>query len=365
MINKTIVLSSGGTGGHVFPAMSLAEALEKRGYRIIMITDQRGKVFQDCHNIADVVIYPISKGTGRFGIASKIYSLLRATIKSWFYLRRLKPLAVVGFGGYPSAPAVLSAQFLGLPTLIHEQNAVMGRTNRFIAKKSDRIATAFPTVSYLPENKTIVLTGNPVRRSIIAAAQTPYTIPGTIPGSGDKIHLFVVGGSQGAAVFSRVLPKALKLLPPEMLQKIEIVQQCRRELVEETGLAYEAIGCVATVAPFFDDMDQQLAKAHLVIARSGALTVAELSVMGRPAIFVPYPSAMDDHQTSNAKVIRDAGGAWLIPEKLLTPELLNLQLREIFAHPHILTERAEKMRELAIPDAAEKLADALENLLLK
>lgn len=361
MINRTIVLSSGGTGGHVFPAISLAESLEKRGYRIIIMTDQRGKVFQDCHNISNVMTYSISKGTGRFGFVSKIYSLLQATIKSWFYLRRLKPLSVVGFGGYASAPAVLSAQFLGIPTLIHEQNAVMGRTNRLIAKRSDCIATGFPSVSHLPEKKMIVLTGNPVRRSIIAGAQESYTFPGP----GDKINLFVVGGSQGAAVFSRILPEALKLLPPEMMQKIEIVQQCRRELVKETVLAYEKIGCAATVAPFFDDMDQQLTKAHLVIARSGALTVAELTVMGRPAIFVPYPSAMDDHQTRNAKVVRDAGGAWLIPEKLLTPQLLNLQLREIFDHPHILGERAEKMRELAIPDAAEKLADALENLLLK
>jgi UDP-N-acetylglucosamine--N-acetylmuramyl-(pentapeptide) pyrophosphoryl-undecaprenol N-acetylglucosamine transferase len=357
----TIVLSAGGTGGHLFPAQALAAELIRRGRRIVLMTDARGRNYGAAFPGAEVATVP-SASPSNAGLIGRILSPLR--IAAGFVvgrrkLTRLKPAAVIGFGGYPSLPVMLAASFSGLPTAIHEQNAVLGRVNRLVEGHMRAIAASFPFAKYAPKDSSRVrYTGNPVRPEAVALAHSPYQAPG----ANDAIRILVFGGSQGARSLSEMVPSALTMLPQEMRRRIEVVQQGRPEDVESVRASYAGAGIHAIVESFFNDLPKRMADAHLVISRSGASTVSELAVIGRPAILVPYPFATDDHQTANAGVLANAGAAWLIQQRDLTAEALSALLSEILAQPAELAKRAEAAASLGKPDATQRLADLVDQI---
>ena len=355
-----IVLAAGGTGGHVFPARALAEALVARGWRIALVTDQRGEAFGE--TMENVDTYRISAASPGGGVGGKLRALARLAfglLQARALLRRLKPDAAVGFGGYASAPTMLAASLAGLPTLIHEQNAVLGRANRWLARRMTRIATSFARVDGLRAETAVrtVPTGNPVRAAIAAVGKHPY--PSLTDETG-RLSVLVFGGSQGARVLSDVVPAAVARLCATMRKRLAITQQCRAEDLDRVRRAYRDAGVAATVEAFFDDMPERLAAAHLVISRSGASTVAELTAAGRPALLVPYPYAVDDHQRANARAIDEAGGGWLMPEPGFTVEALAARLQALLGKPSTLSEAAARALAAGRPDAAEALADLTE-----
>jgi UDP-N-acetylglucosamine--N-acetylmuramyl-(pentapeptide) pyrophosphoryl-undecaprenol N-acetylglucosamine transferase len=352
-----IVLAAGGTGGHMFPAEALAGALAARGHDVALITDRRGQAI--ALPGIDLAVHRVRAAamTGA-SLPAKLTAglqLLIGAAQSWWLLRRLKPAAVVGFGGYPSVPAVLAAHRLGLPVILHEQNAVLGRANQMLTPYARRIATCFAEVEGVSaaDRGKIVMTGNPVRPAIAALAQTPYP---TLEAD-SSVNLLITGGSLGASLFSRVIPKAIGLLPESVRRRLSIVQQARADDLEGVRAAYAALGMTPVLAPFFGDMPARLAAAHLVIGRAGASTVAETAVAGRPAILVPLAIHRDDHQTKNARALEAAGAALVMPEAAFTPEALAARLQPLLALPEKLTAMAAKARDVATLDAAERLAD--------
>ncbi|MGD8808348.1 MAG: undecaprenyldiphospho-muramoylpentapeptide beta-N-acetylglucosaminyltransferase [Gammaproteobacteria bacterium] len=354
---RAIVLSAGGTGGHVFPAQSLADALSRRGFPIALITDRRANALGGALAKADTYRINAAGIAGR-SLVDRGMAMLQLGV-GYFQARRIlgaiDPLAVVGFGSYASVPAVLAATSVGAKTVIHEQNAVLGRANRFLAPRVTRIATAFKTVSRLrDEDKAkTVCTGNPVRPEIIAIAQQPY--PPIVDGG--PINLLVFGGSLGATVFSQVVPETIATLPETLRRRIHLVQQCRAEDLDAVRAIYEKAGVDAELAPFFGDMPVRFANAHLVISRAGASTIAELTAAGRPAILVPYPHATDDHQTKNAESLCDAGGGWLIPQHDFNRETLTTRLTALIGAPRTLQTTAHCAGRMGIRTAADNLAD--------
>ncbi len=355
-----VVLAAGGTGGHVFPARALAEALVARDWRVALITDRRGGAFGE--TMDDVDTYRISAASPEGGVGGKLRALARLAfglLQARALLRRLKPDVAVGFGGYASAPTMLAAAFAGLPTLIHEQNAVLGRANRLLASRVTRIATSFARIDGLrpADTERAVPTGNPVRAAIAAIGRRPYP---ELADAAGKLAILVFGGSQGARVLSDVVPAAMARLCALTRDRISITQQCRAEDLDRVREAYREAGVTATVATFYDDMPERLAAAHLVIARAGASTVAELTAAGRPALLVPYPHATDDHQRANARAIDDAGGGWLMPEPGFTAEALGARLESLLGRPSALSEAAARAKAAGRPDAAEALADLTE-----
>jgi UDP-N-acetylglucosamine--N-acetylmuramyl-(pentapeptide) pyrophosphoryl-undecaprenol N-acetylglucosamine transferase len=274
-------------------------------------------------------------------------------------LKRLKPSVVVGFGGYPSLPVMMAASLARIPTAVHEQNAVVGRVNRLILPRVQKIAASFPFARFAPaETSRVVFTGNPVRAEAAALKNAGYVSPGPA----DPVRILIFGGSQGAKALSEIVPAALAKLPDQLRNRLVVTQQCRAEDVDAVEAAYRAAGIRAEVGRFFSDLPRRMAEAHLVIARSGASTLAELTVVGRPAILVPYPHAMDDHQAANAAVLERAGAAWVIRQDMLEAGSLARQLEEIFARPEHLAARAAAARQLGHPDAAMRLADLAESL---
>ncbi|MBM3481884.1 MAG: undecaprenyldiphospho-muramoylpentapeptide beta-N-acetylglucosaminyltransferase [Alphaproteobacteria bacterium] len=358
-----IALAAGGTGGHVFPAQALAEALIARGHRLALLTDSRGGRYGGAlGEIEHHAINSASPSTGGLiGKLSAILRLIAGTREARRLLRSLKPGAVVGFGGYASVPPLFAATRLRIPTVIHEQNAVLGRANRLLASRVNRIATSFPATERLgaKAEQHVVCTGNPVRPAIAALGSRTYEVPT----DSSRFRLLIVGGSQGAQALSRVVPEALARMPDVTRARLSVVQQCRPEDLEAVRAAYRAANIQAECDRFFDDMAGRLAAAHLVIARSGASTVAELAAAGRPAILVPYPHAMDDHQSANARALERAGAAWLMPQASLTPDRLRSRLELLMAEPHDLAEAAQAARRFAQPDAAGALATIVESLL--
>lgn len=355
-MSARIVLAAGGTGGHIFPAEALSAELIARGHGVSLVTDRRGGGFGD--RIA-VETHRISAGgltgTGLVGRAQGVVQLGVGLFQARTLLGRLKPGAVVGFGGYASVPTVLAASFAGIPAVLHEQNAVLGRANRMLAKRVTRIAISFPQVAHA-DPAHAVLTGNPVRPGIAALADATY------PAIADEIRILVVGGSQGARVFSRLIPEAVALLPADMQRRLRIAQQARAEDLETAKANYAKLAANVELAPFFTDMPERLRVAHLVICRSGASTVAELTAAGRPAILVPYPFATDDHQTANARALDSMGAAWLMPEAATTPALLAERLTALVAQPETLARAAGAARQLGRRDAAQRLADLVLSL---
>jgi len=327
-----------------------------RGYRIVLVTDRRGSAYSgllgdlETHRIRAAGI----SGRGLTARISAVFQLGLGWLQARRLLKRLRPRAVAGFGGYPSVPTVVAASQLKCKTIIHEQNAVLGRANRVLAPYAAYIATGFENTAMPRERDQAraVHTGNPVRPEVIEAA-TPYRMP-----QGDKpIEILVTGGSQGAAVFSEIIPPALAALSGSLRERLRVTQQCREDGLAEVRAHYEAAGIQADLAPFFHDIPARLARAHLVIGRSGASTVAELAATGRPAIMIPYPHAIDNHQRANAARLCDAGGGWLIPQEDVSSESLTALIHSLLESPDKLRRAAECAHRVGVTDAAERLAD--------
>lgn len=357
-----VVLAAGGTGGHVFPSRALAEALQERGYRLAHVTDRRGGGYGDDENGATT--YRIRAGritTG--GVMARLVGaaeLLLGFVQSYRLLRRIRPKVVVGFGGYASVPVVMAAALLSVPIVVHEQNAVMGRANRLLAPRADVIATSFAEVSGLKQrdHARIRVTGNPVRPAVAMLADQPFTAPAP----DGPVRVLVLGGSQGATVFAKVVPEAIARTSAALRNRIELSLQCRAADLDGAREDCARLGVTGELANFFDDVPERLAQSHLVICRAGASTTAELTAAGRPAILVPYPSAMDDHQSANARAIATTGGAEVIAEPDFTPDRLAERLDGLLGDPGRLGDMAERSRKAGQTQAALRLADVVTEL---
>ncbi|MFM9865181.1 MAG: undecaprenyldiphospho-muramoylpentapeptide beta-N-acetylglucosaminyltransferase [Micropepsaceae bacterium] len=354
-----VVIAAGGTGGHTFPAQALAQELAKRGRKVVLMTDDRGHNYAQAFPQADIVTVPSATFAGR-GLVGKGLAFARlgqGAIAAYFALGRLKPSVVVGFGGYPALPTMFAAARRGLPAIIHEQNAVLGRVNRWLSPKVTKIAAAFPKLTHLDPvlQRLVTLTGNPVRPAVLAAAR-PYVKPD------GAFNLLVFGGSQGARVFATLVPEAISKLPESLRKRINLTQQCRPEDLEAAKARYAAMGLTPTLAPFFSDMGERLAASQLVISRAGASTVTELCAVGRPSILIPYPFAMDDHQSVNAGQLAADGAAWTFKEAGLTAEILAARVTELAQNPVLLEAAAAKALSLGRSDAASRLADLVDEV---
>lgn len=359
---RLVMLAAGGTGGHLFPAQALAEALVRRGYAIHLMTDERvrdyGRAFPalETHLVPAATITPSKP----FLLPLQLLKLYRGYRSARAILERLKPVAVAGFGGYPSFPPVIAASRLGIPCCIHDQNAVMGRANRVLSRYADAVASSFPALGKLPEQckNKLRYTGNPVRGIVLAKQGAPYQ-----PSAADQpFDLLVFGGSQGARFFAEFMPEVLKLLPKAVLRNLKVVQQCRPEDIERVKAAYGALELSFELASFFADMPQRFADAQLIVCRSGASTIAELGVIGRPAVMVPLPHSLDNDQLHNAEFLAQKGGGWVMPQADLTPQEFAAFLTRLRYQDDELAGAAHAALELGMPDAAERLADVVEDL---
>jgi UDP-N-acetylglucosamine--N-acetylmuramyl-(pentapeptide) pyrophosphoryl-undecaprenol N-acetylglucosamine transferase len=359
-----IVIAAGGTGGHFFPAEALAAELVRRGHRIALMTDERSgglrsSVFAGHESFVIAGAGIAGRGTVRAGKAA--LALAAGTLQARRILARLHAVAVVGFGGYPCVAPVLGARLLRRrpAVLLHEQNAVLGRANRALAAYADVLALSFTETTLVPRGAKISVTGNPVRPAIAALAGEGYAPPS------DEIRLLVLGGSLGARVFSDVVPDGLSKLPEGLRSRVRVTQQCRAEDLDRVRAAYAESGITAELSPFFPDVAERLAQAHCVIARAGASTVAELGVAGRPALLVPLPGAIDDHQMANARALTDQGAAWLIPQAVFTPGSLELRLERVLSEPALLSQAAARAASCGHAAAAARLADLVERHLVQ
>jgi len=359
-MRKVAVLAAGGTGGHLFPAQALAEALIARGWSIVLASDERvAGLAQDFPAERRIGLSSATYRSGDpFGMARAGIAVLRGASQARSVYREIGPNVVVGFGGYPSAPALVGAIFDRRPTVIHEQNAVMGRANRFLASRVTRVACAFPTLLKAPPKVVgaAVVVGNPVRPAIRALAGRPYDPPS----AEGPIRILVTGGSQGARLLSELVPEAIAALPESLRQRVTVQQQTRAESMEAARRVYRNAMVEAEIAPFFRDMASRLGAAHLVIGRSGAGSVCEFAVAGKPAILVPLAIAVDDDQGFNAKFLADAGAAEVARENQLTVASLSGALEKLLSNPARLARMAAAAAAVAIPDAAERLADLVE-----
>lgn len=357
-----IVLTAGGTGGHVFPAEALAAELLERGHDLTLVTDSRGATYGGVLGSLKTVRVRAGQvaGRGRMGQILGLVDIARGALQARRILAELKPAVAVGFGGYASLPAMAAASLLGVPTVIHEQNAVLGRANRLLASRVSVIATSFGAVEHLPAGVETVHTGMPVRPAVVPAREAPYPAVD----NNQPLRLLVLGGSQGARILSDVVPAALAALPEALRTRLSVSQQCRPEDLERTRASYRDTGLAGvTLESFFADVPQRLAACHLLIARAGASTVAEMTTAGRPGILVPYPYAIDDHQTANARAVDAAGGGWLLPQDRFTAEALAARLKDLFDMPATLQAAAGAARAFGVPDAASRLADLVETRL--
>ncbi|NKK65319.1 undecaprenyldiphospho-muramoylpentapeptide beta-N-acetylglucosaminyltransferase [Rhizobium leguminosarum bv. viciae] len=358
MSKGIVLLAAGGTGGHVFPAEALAFELKERGYSVHLVTDSRAERYAGKFPAEEIHIVPSATigSKNPLAVARSLWTLWSGMRAAKKLIQRLQPVIVVGFGGYPTVPPLLAATRLGVPSMIHEQNAVMGRANKALATRVQAIAGGFlPEGSGAFPDKTVT-TGNPVRPAIIAAAEVPYT-PSH---AGDAFNLVVFGGSQGAQYFSKTLPTAISLLDDALRVRLRITQQVRPEDMEMVSGCVAKLEMDADIAPFFTDMAERLARAHLVICRSGASTVSEISVIGRPAILVPYPHALDHDQAANAAALAAAGGAKVIAQSELSPEKIAAILTAVMNDPEKLAHMAAAAKLAGKPDAANLLADMVE-----
>lgn len=361
MTSKTIILAAGGTGGHIFPAEALAEVLRVRGYEPHLITDTRFHTYNTASKdgvLGQIPIHTIRAGNLSGGVLTKLKSVVgiaQGVMQAATLMKRLDPIAVVGFGGYPSFPTMVAAVLKGRTTILHEQNSVLGKVNRLLAKKVKRIATTYASTQQVPGDATgrVIRSGNPVRGSVQVLAKVEY------PALSDDgiLRLLVIGGSQGASVFSTVVPAAMKLLPENLRARIRLDQQCRAGELQDVRAQYAALNMQVDLQPFFTDMAARLGAAHLVISRAGASSVAELMVAGRPALLVPLPTATDNHQYYNAQAIEDTQAGWVVTQDAFTPEALAAKIENLLRLPRRLSEMAANMHALGLPDAADKLAD--------
>ncbi|HVL79908.1 MAG TPA: undecaprenyldiphospho-muramoylpentapeptide beta-N-acetylglucosaminyltransferase [Sphingomicrobium sp.] len=355
------ILAAGGTGGHMVPAHALAAELRHRGHGVLLITDDRGARFPGLFESVPVHVLPAGRlGKSPIALWKAIRSMMAGRREAIQLYRDHPPDVVIGFGGYPAFPALLAAGALGVPTVLQEQNAVMGRVNRLLAGKATAIATAYGEVERLKPGyrHKVELIGNPVRASIGRLGEMPFpAFDETSP-----LRILVIGGSQGATILGEVVPGGLGMLDPSLRHRLQVVQQCRADDIEAVRGQYAALGIPAELMTYIEDMPERLADAHLVIGRAGASTVAELTAAGRPAILVPYPSATDDHQTVNAREITSAGGARTIPQPQFTPEVLARQIEALAADPIALANAAARALSVGRPHAARDLADLVERI---
>jgi UDP-N-acetylglucosamine--N-acetylmuramyl-(pentapeptide) pyrophosphoryl-undecaprenol N-acetylglucosamine transferase len=357
-----LVIAAGGTGGHMFPAQALAEAMLRKGWRVKLSTDARGARYVGGFPHS-VEIEQIASATfARGGILAKAMVPLRilsGVFGAWRKLRRDRPTAVVGFGGYPTIPAMTAAWLMKLPRMIHEQNGVLGRVNARFSSRVDAVACGtWPTE--LPDGIEGIHVGNPVRASVLDRAGAGYITPGDYP-----MSLLVIGGSQGARALSDTVPGAIAMLPEEMLRNIRVSHQAREEDLTRVGQFYADHGITAEVAPFFHDVPARMSEAQLVISRAGASSVADISVIGRPAILIPLPTATSDHQTANARGLVEAGGAILMPESRMDEATLAQHIAEILSNPKGALLMSQAAMSVGKPDATELLVALVEMLVNK
>ena len=357
MSGPLIVIAAGGTGGHMFPAQSLAEEMLARGWRVKLSTDDRGARYAGGFP-EEVEIEVVPSATfARGGLVAKagvLPKLAGGVFRALKGFRADRPTLVAGFGGYPSIPALAAAVLLKLPRIIHEQNGIPGRVNEVFAARVDAFACGtWPTK--LPAGIEGAHTGNPVRAAVLARAEAPYIPPGDYP-----MSILVIGGSQGARILSDTVPEALARLPEDIRRHLRVSHQARPEDHDRVAAFYANAGMDADVQPFFDDIPTRMADAQLVISRSGASTVADLSVIGRPSILIPFAAAAGDHQTANARGLSEAGAAIVIPERKLTPETLAEQATLILTNPGGASQMAQAALSTAVPDAASRLADLVQ-----
>ena len=360
-MSKVALLTAGGTGGHLFPAQALAHALNQRGWVVHLATDGRATQYGQDFPAESIRIIPSATPSVKNPVllAKAVLKLAKGYLAARQTIKELKPDIVVGFGGYPTVPPMLAARTMGVPSCLHEQNGVLGRANRFLAKGASAIAASFPIVKGGEGLEAkVTLTGNPVRPMVEEAAKQPF-VP--LSDEGD-IRIVVFGGSQGARFFSEYMPGAFGRLPKEMRDRIRLIQQCRPEDLLKVKVGYRELGLQAELAPFFADMPKKIADAHLVICRSGASSVGEIAAIGRPSILVPLPGALDQDQKANADVLVKAGGAWVLEQRGLRPNDISDIMEDLFANPEKLSAAAAAARAEGKLDAADRLADLVEGL---
>jgi UDP-N-acetylglucosamine--N-acetylmuramyl-(pentapeptide) pyrophosphoryl-undecaprenol N-acetylglucosamine transferase len=352
-----ILLAAGGTGGHLFPAEALGVELMKRGLRVRLATDSRALRYSGLFSkdMIDVVPSETVRSRAPWSLALTSLTLGAGFVVALNLLRRLEPAAVVGFGGYPTLPPLLAARLLRIPRVIHDANAVLGRANRFLSSRVDAIATSLPGVldrdpGLSPKTTTV---GTPMRPAILAAAAVEYVAPD----SGGPFRLLVIGGSQGARVMADIVPGAIERLEPSLWNRLVLTQQVREEDMMRVRGLYDRLKIKCELAPFFTDLPAKLASHHLVVSRSGAGTVAELSAIGRPSILVPLPGSIDQDQFANAGVLAQVGGALRIPQSELSSDRLASEISALAAEPKKLTAMAKAARSVGRLDAAQRMAD--------
>ena len=356
-----VVLAAGGTGGHMIPAHALAAELKKRGHGVLLITDQRRARFPGLFEDMPVHILPAGRlGGGPLGWLRAGRSVLAGRREAKRLYREHRPDAVIGFGGYPAFPSLIAASAMRIPTVLHEQNAVLGRVNRLLAGRAAAIGTAYSKIERLkPRHRDkVVLVGNPVRDEIARLGEAPFPPFDEIA----PLKILVTGGSQGASILGKVVPKGFGMLGPSLRMRLQVMQQCRPDDIEQVRTHYSELGIPAELMTYIEDMAAKLGEAHLFIGRAGASTIAELTAAGRPAILIPYPSATDDHQTANARDISNAGGARTIPQPQFTPDVLARQIEAMAADPQALANAASRALSVGRPHAARDLADLVERI---
>lgn len=361
MRDRLLLIAAGGTGGHMFPAQALAEAMLARGWRVKLSTDPRGARYTQGFPAAVKIEVTDSATFARGGLLGRIavpFRIAGGALTATFRMGRDRPAVVVGFGGYPAIPAMVAAWVRRVPRLIHEQNGVLGRVNRLFAPRVHKVACSiWPTD--LPAGVEGIATGNPVRGAVRDRAGAPYLPPGDQP-----LSVLVIGGSQGARILSDVVPPAILSLPAPLRNRLRLSQQVREEDVARVTAAYDGAGISADLRTFFDDIPARMAEAQLVISRAGASSVADIAAIGRPSILIPYAAAASDHQTANARGLVGAGAAVAIPERDLTPETLATAIRGVLDDPARAAAMAEAARSIGKPDATERLAALVEDLAL-
>jgi UDP-N-acetylglucosamine--N-acetylmuramyl-(pentapeptide) pyrophosphoryl-undecaprenol N-acetylglucosamine transferase len=361
MTHRHIYLAAGGTGGHIFPALAVAEALQLRGYQTHLFTDRRGAaLLNDLPQLPAKLHVIAAASPFQVGILRRLSALARLSagaISSLLCLLMQRPAIIIGFGGYPSFAPLLVGRLLGVPIMIHEQNAFLGRANHVLAKFANRLAISWPQTKNLPAKMTATLTGMPVRQAFFAAAHNKLNF-----GNATPLELVVLGGSQGAAILATLVPDAIAMLDDSLRQRLCIRQQARPEQIDSLTQRYTDLGVKADIKTFFTDVPNVLSSSHLVICRAGASSVAELAAIGRAALLLPLPSAMDDHQRMNAMQMQNVGGAICLDETNLSAASLATRLMQLLGAPKSLLKMANDAKTLANPDAADAIADLAENL---
>ncbi len=356
-LQRPVLLAAGGTGGHLFPAEALAIALRARGRRVELATDSRALKYGAAFPADAIHAIPSATPSGGriLGQLKAGLILCRGVLAARSLIKAIKPAAIVGFGGYPTVPPLLAGQSAGYVTIIHEQNAVLGRANRFLSARATAIALGFPVLAKATSEVLAKSThiGNPVRPAVIAAEKTSFVDPG----EDGPIEILVTGGSQGARVMSDIVPPAIEAIPGDRRARLRITQQARPEDLQRVRDFYARLGVAATVEAFFNDLPQRMAAAHLVIARAGASTVSELAVIGRDSILVPLPGALDQDQAANAAILAANGAATVIAQSDFSPARLAAEIGQRLDNPGAMRYAADAARSVGVPDAAERLAE--------